>query len=173
MELSELKTIIKGEFSEAQIKQDHFGKQGEACLWIELNQIQKTAEILKENEMDWLENISVFEKKQKFILTYFIRSFHCSKNVILRGTVAPKNPLDIVEVPSIENIWPTSAPMEKEIEGLFGIYFTMPGKGIKTGSRGTALFSDFLTDLGGYPLRKCYKLSGEILVSSWNIWLLI
>ena len=131
-----------------------FGRSGIFSIWIEAQSITQVAKELKQDSelhMDWLENLSVVELEEVFVVTYLVRSSVTKNQIILRISAVPGNKAEKVRFPSVREIWPMAIPMEKEAEELFGIHFR--GKDQKS-------FEEvhFLPEgWEGFPLRKNYE----------------
>lgn len=159
MEKSKILKIIEKALPGAVLQKAPFGRAGELSLWVEALSIRKVSAHLASNaelQLDWLENFSVSQSEDAFVLTYFLRSRRTDSRLVLRASVVPESEDALLEVPSVSAIWPMAVPMEDEAAEMFGIRFE--------GRVGPAASGRILpAGWRGFPLRKTYVFPQEIL----------
>lgn len=103
-----------------------FGRSGTDSVWIEGRSLARIARGLRGSDrfsLDVVENLSVMEIDQSWVLTYFLRSWDGGKTLILRVSTPPPAPSGPVSVASLRGVWPSIAPYEEEIQGRVGLRF--------------------------------------------------
>ncbi len=107
---------------------------------------------LKENPdylMDYLTNLTAVDYKEDFRMVYNLFSL-INGHVLMVKVVLPKG--EIVEVPSLSNLWAGAIWQEREVYDLMGINFTgFP-------DHPSRIFLD--DDFEGFPLRKDFQWQG-------------
>lgn len=136
---------------------NNFGRSEQIMIEIEVKRLVEISLWLRMEEsfrMDLLENISIYELKEKFIFSYFLRSHSQNLELVLRTSFAAPNGNDPVNHPSVREIWPQAEPFETEQGALFGIHF-----GVKKTKQGVIRnFGDF----SGYPLRRAFEWGEKV-----------
>lgn len=158
MDKNPLVTSLNKAVPGAVLEVRRFGRSSITSIWVEAQAIQQVGLFLKENpeyQLDWLENLSMVEFEDIFVLTYFLRSTVTSQILLLRVSIVPDSPNAQVDAPSIVKIWPMGQLMEKDIAEMFGVRFTP----VEKSDSSTILPEDWK----GYPLRKNYVFPKEFL----------
>ena len=150
------------------IEISRFGKSEILLVWIPASAIQKVAKTLREDadlQLDWLENLSVVDLDEVFVLSYFVRSTSTPYHLVLRVSQIPEasrksEPNQILYIPSSKETWPMSEPMENEIEEMFGIHFEKEMK-----NKPVQVLRNRLLPSGwkGFPLRKDFQFPDQVL----------
>lgn len=137
---------LPGALQGAILEKVRFGRSENTSYWVQAARLQELCEHVKTyGEMDWLENLSCAQVDQNLLLSYFLRSSVTKESTILRVSLElPSGYEDFVDVDSVERIWESAKPFEKEIYTLFGVCF----KGSQNESNASELPWD------GFPLRK-------------------
>lgn len=155
MEAAELQSRLKKLPAGALLETRKFGRSSSLSAWVELKTVVDCARFLREDSrlaLDWLENLSVMQLDEAFVVSYFLRSSaDPSTTLILRASAVPPSPEAPLQVASVRDIWPMAEPFEAEASDLFGIDFlgarSMPS---------TTSFRRLPDGWIGYPLRKGY-----------------
>lgn len=138
----QIKTLGRSEQYMAEVKLD---KLMEVAAWLRMEESFR---------LDFLENISIYEMKGAFIVSYFLRSNSQDICFILRTTLPAPLGNEKVELPSVIGVWSQAEAFEAEQAALFGINFS----GEKTNARVSRNFGDF----SGFPLRKSFSWGEQV-----------
>jgi NADH:ubiquinone oxidoreductase subunit C len=133
-----------------------FGRSGSFLVEVDQERMLEAAAWLRMEEtfrMDFLENLSLHESKDRLVLTAFIRSIPTSKQLIFRTSVPMGDDGAWAELPSLRGIWPQAEPFESENSPLFGVRFV-------GGSKDPAVRREY-GDFGGFPMRKSFDWGQE------------
>jgi NADH:ubiquinone oxidoreductase subunit C len=145
------------------LEMSRFGKSDIPLVWVAAPTLLKVVKFLVEDpdlQLNWLENLSVVELDEVFMVSYFIRSFSTPFQIILRVSHEIKERKNdkvkqIISLNSVRRYWPMAEPIEDEIEELFGFQFNgenFTQKPISENQR-KILF----LELQGFPLRKNFQ----------------
>lgn len=138
-----------------------FGRSGSTTIWVEAQAIQKIAMAIKLDpvfQLDWLENLSIVEFENVFVVTYFVGSTVTSHSLVIRASAVPSAPDAEIQFPSVRSIWSMATPMEEDAGEMFGIVFG-PSSETEKGEKATRLPENWQ----GYPLRKNYSFPKTFL----------
>jgi NADH:ubiquinone oxidoreductase subunit C len=129
----------------------NFGRSERFVIEVEFANLLEVAAWLRMEEtfrMDFLEAFTVFESKNKFALSYFVRSHTQNIQLVLRTTVDVPDPLVRATAPSMIGVWPHAEAFETELSPLFGIDFI--------GAHGSDGVRKNFGTYEGFPLRKAF-----------------
>lgn len=161
--VSKLKELLSSNLLDVR----RFGHAGLSSVWVEMQSLHKTSELLKEDselQIDWLENLSVVEFDNVLVVNYFLRSYSSPHQMVMRVSAVPE-PKGIssgkIRLPSVRTIWPMAESMENEAEEMFGIYFDLLSPGGEANSK--RVFARVLPENWvGFPMRKSYQFPSEV-----------
>jgi NADH:ubiquinone oxidoreductase subunit C len=131
-----------------------FGRSERMALWLESRSVAAVAQVLAIEpgvELDWLENLSVFQREGTLVVTYFLRSTTTDRQLVLRTSVKLVSDSREAELPSVSAIWQMAAPFEIDAAELMGIHFVD-----KSGKAAHRPHQRLPLGWKGYPLRKSY-----------------
>ncbi|MBS1963348.1 MAG: NADH-quinone oxidoreductase subunit C [Bdellovibrionales bacterium] len=135
----------------------NFGRSEKFVVEAEFASAHEIAAWLRMEEnfrFDFLEAFTVYEAKNKLVLSYFLRSHSQNHQLVLRTSTPVPGAQELASVPSAVGIWPHAEAFETELAPLFGIEFT--------GSRGAGAVRKNFGSYGGFPLRKTFEWREEI-----------
>jgi len=138
----QIETLGRSEQYMAEVKPD---KLMEVAAWLRMEESFR---------MDFLENISIYEMKGVFVVSYFLRSNSQDICFILRTNLSTPQGMEKVELPSVIGVWSQAEAFEAEQSALFGISFS----GENTNARVSRNFGDF----SGFPLRKSFSWGEQV-----------
>lgn len=139
------------------IQVKNFGRSELLMVEVELKRLIEVSAWLRMEEsfrMDFVENISIYEINDRYIVSYFLRSHPQNLQLVLRTSFMAPAGNSIVEHPSVTGIWSQAEPFEVEQEALFGVHFS----GRTIDQRVKRNFGDF----SGYPLRKTFEWGEKV-----------
>ena len=160
MDTNELIRKLKSAMPSAVLSSQPLGHKGSMAVWIEMKSITQVASYFRQSSgggFDWLENLSVMEIDGALVLSYFLRSTLSGLQVVLRGSLLPKDAETEVQSDSVLEIWPMAESFEAEAAEFFGIRFFSKGSSTKVKHVHRILPEGWL----GYPLRKGYVFPSE------------
>ncbi len=134
----------------------NFGRSEETMLEVSSARMIEAAAWLRMEEtfrMDILENMSIYEAKGRFFLSYFLRSTSQDTTLVLRTSIPVPQDSGIANHPSVEGIWPHAGVFESEQGPLFGVTF-------ENGNKNPSIIRS-LWKKGEYPLRKSYEWTNK------------
>jgi NADH:ubiquinone oxidoreductase subunit C len=143
------------------LEKQPFGRNSDVLIWLETKALLSSLKKIREDSdlaLDWLENVSMAQMDGVFILTYFLRSRTAKTRLLVRASCVPASSSSEIELPSVAGLWPTAAPMEREIGELFGVRFVDA-----QGARAYLETECLPQGWRGFPLRKDYIFPKEIL----------
>jgi Ni,Fe-hydrogenase III component G len=160
METNEKFSAIFNQIPGALLEKSRFGRSESLAFWLSATKLFAAADRLRsEAGMSWLENFSCIQVDQSLVMTYFVRSSvsePTQDTVILRVSFdllhssphAHGDEHELMEVPSVSEVWPIAEEFEIEISKLFGVHFTrQDGRAAKPSAHAEASWN-------GFPLRK-------------------
>jgi NADH/F420H2 dehydrogenase subunit C len=126
------------------------------CLYTKIDNLIKLMLFLKHHtntrfiQLSEITAVDFMDKDNRFEIVYMLLSVRFNIRIIVKVCVN-----DLISVPSMVKIFPSSGWCEREIWDMFGIFF-----------KDNFDLRRILTDYGfeGYPLRKDFPLSGYVEV---------
>lgn len=130
----------------------NFGRSEHLLFELSSDHLIEVATWLRMEEsfrMDFLESLTIFESREHYYFTYFLRSLTYHSQVVLRTNVPEPANVKEISIASVIGIWPHAEPFESELAPLFGVNFT--------GAVGTRTVRKEFGNFEGYPLRKSFE----------------
>lgn len=158
---------------EGEVRDLDLGSTGKSDPTIPVNReaIRRLAEFLRDEpdlQFDSLMNLTAVEWPDSLRVIYQLHSLSHRHKITLRVDFPPlPTPCEEVWVPSLYDVWPVAAWMEREVWDLFGIHFAEHPDVYHRGDEGWSIANEgrprrlvLPHDWPGHPLRKDYKQPG-------------
>ena len=141
------------------LEKSRFGRSQTLAVWIEAKAIRAIADAASKADpfqLNWLENLSIAQVSEAFVVTYLLRSSVSTATLVLRSTIVPASDDAWMEVASVRDIWPMAEGFENDAAELFGIRF------LDSEGRACIPATRLLPEgWPGFPMRKEYRLAGK------------
>ena len=116
------------------LEKARFGRAGILSLWVETKSLRAFAEKIaaeKSLKLDWLEDFQVAKMDNALVISYWLRSYEDTTQLVFRCSVELAKKDAEIEIPSLRDLWPMIAPFENDSGELFGIRYTLAGSPVE------------------------------------------